>query len=138
MNTYKLTATDRCVINRFLLFVADEMEFSTNCIRQPFSLKKLELAFEEVENNAKERIEKINLLLQDFDNGNLSAHLKEFFGDSVTRKDIIEYIDQMTMQENEVVKSIRNSYMISVNNEFFGVDKAKELHYSFNPRVTFG
>ncbi len=138
MNTYKLTATDRCVINRFLLLVADEIEFSTICIRQPLSLEKLELAFQETENNAKERIEETRLLLEDFDNGKLPDGLKAYFGDEVKREDVIEYIDQRIKQEYEVVKSIKNSYMIYVDNEFFGDDRAKELHNSFNPRVTFG
>ncbi len=58
MNTYTLTATDRCVINRFLLSVADEIAFSTNCLRQPLSFEMLEVAFQEVESKAKEKIEK--------------------------------------------------------------------------------
>ncbi len=138
MNTYKLTATDRCVVNRFLLLVADEIEFSTNCIRQPLSLEKLDIAFQEVEIKAKERIEKTRLLLNDFDNGKLPERLKAYFGDDVKRENVIEYIDRIIRQENKLVKRIKNTYIISVDNEFWGDDKAKELHYSFNPRVTFG
>ncbi len=138
MNTYKLTATDRCVINRFLLSEADKIEFSTNCIRQPLSLEKLEIAFQEVEAKAKERIEKTRSLLNKFDNGELPEELKAYYGDAMKREDIIEYIDRIIRQESEVVKSIKNTYMISVDNEFWGDDKAKELHCSFNPRVTFG
>ncbi len=138
MNTYKLTATDRCVMNRFLLSVADEIEFSTNCIRQPLSLEKLDIAFREVESKAKERIEKTRQILDDFDNGELPGLLKLYLGDDAKREDIIEYIDRIIRQENEVVKSIKNSYIISVDNEFWGDDKAKALHNSFNPRVTFG
>ncbi len=138
MNTYKLTATERCVLNRFLLLVADEIEFSTTCIRQPFSFEKLEIAFKEVENKAKERIEKTRSFLIDFDNGKLPEWLKAYFGDAVKREEVEEYIDQRVRQEKEVVESIKNSYMVSVDNQFFGDDKAKELHCSFNPRVTFG
>ncbi len=138
MNTYKLTATDRCVINRFLLSEADEIEFSTNCIRQPLSPEMLSLAFEEVERKAEERIAKIRLLLKDFDSGNLPEHLKAYFGDDVNREDIAEYIGQRAKQEKEVAESIKNSYMVWVDNEFFGDERAKKLHHTFNPRVTFG
>ncbi len=138
MNTYKLTPTDRRVINKFLLLVADEMEFSTNCIRQPLSFEKLELAFKEVENESKERIEKTRSLIIDFDNGNLPVSLKSYFGDAVTREDVMGYIDQIITQEQGFVESIKKSYMVWVDYHFFGDNKAKELHYSFNPRVTFG
>ena len=138
MNTYKLTATDRRVINKFLLSVADEMEFSTNCIRQPLSLEKLEIAFKEVENKAKKRIEETRSLLTDFDNGNLPLHLKSYFGDDVKREDVALHIEQVVLQENYVVKSIKNNYTVSVVNDFFDDATARDLHLSFNPRVTFG
>ena len=137
MNTLSLSATDRTVLNRFCLSIATKIIFSTNCLRQPFNSELLQSAFAEYESKVQQRISKLKNNLKNFDSLEFDNAIISYFGGKPEKAEYAEYIDILIKQEQEVAENIKNCYHISVDNEFESED-ARNLHKSFNPKVTFG
>ena len=80
MFTYKLTATDRTVLNRFCLQIATKIKFSTNCIRQPLTMELLNNAFSEVEEKTHQEITKLQNNVGNYENLHFDEQTLRFFG----------------------------------------------------------
>lgn len=137
MNTEKLTATDRTVLNRFCLEIATHIRFSTNCIRRPFTEAMLRAAFSEMETQTAERIEKLREKAKNYAALSFEGPLSDYFGGKPSEEEYAAYVEELIEQETQALKTRESCYTVSVDCEFSG-EEARALYTSFHPRATFG
>ena len=106
-------------------------------VRQPLTMELLNNAFSEVEEKTHQEITKLQNNVGNYENLHFDEQTLRFFGGKPSKEEYEEYANSLIEQEKQALKSIKNCYLIDVDNEFAN-ERARALHLSFHPRATFG
>ena len=136
MFTGTLDAEERAAIMRFAIEIGEQASFRTNALLRPFSDELLQAAFKEKEGAIVRRQRAYVESAKTFDPKTASAALKDYLGE-LSHERYAKYLADLIKQEEDVKKTIRKSYHITVDYADL-TDEDAIFHQSLSPRVTFG